>query len=435
MTPEDMAMIQALYSRDPRSVTIHVEKVKEEGPGQFMSQFYVGYGHKSIGDCGSTTIFVENVSMLVAKAIQDWPLYSGQEASTRYLDMSKQEVCNPLGTKEGEEIQKAWMSFYQKVLTELIEYFPSRFPKKEGEDEKNYKKAIKAKAFDVARGFLPAGVTTYISWHTNLRQAADHLKEMRHHPLEEVRNVAKDTLAGLRQKYPDSFSHKTYAEEEIYLAKAIPAVAYYDFGAESFVAVSFLNHQQIARYRNVLQSRPARPRRDENEPLQAASELPKQTRICGNIAFEFLIDFGSFRDFQRQRSVMQTMPLLTNQRGFHQWYLDQLPKNLKIEAIDFLGEQAERIAFLDARPETKQYYIAMGYLVACEVLAPLPAAVYIAELRTQQTVHPTLRLIAKALGEAIEEYVPGIALYCDYRDDEWSARRGSQDIVAKEKTA
>jgi len=61
--------------------------------------------------------------------------------------------------------------------------------------------------------------------------------------------------------------------------------------------------------------------------------------------------------------------------------------------------------------------------------------VYIAELRTQQTVHPTLRLIAKALGEAIEEYVPGIALYCDYRDDEWSARRGSQDIVAKEKTA
>src|SRR3972149_44828 len=67
MTPEDMAMIQALYSRDPRSVTIHVEKVKEEGPGQFMSQFYVGYGHKSIGDCGSTTIFVENVSMLVRK--------------------------------------------------------------------------------------------------------------------------------------------------------------------------------------------------------------------------------------------------------------------------------------------------------------------------------------------------------------------------------
>src|SRR3990172_7057288 len=121
------------------------------------------------------------------------------------------------------------LSFYEKVLDALILHLPSRFPMEEGEDEKKYIKAIKAKAFDVARGFLPAGVTTYISWHTNLRQAADHLKEMRHHPLEEVRNVAKDTLAGLRQKYPDSFSHKTYAKEEIYLAKEIPPVAYYDF--------------------------------------------------------------------------------------------------------------------------------------------------------------------------------------------------------------
>ncbi len=91
LTPEDMAMLQALYSRDPRSVIVHMEKVQKSGSGNFMGQFYVNYGHKSIGDCGSTTMFIEDVSMLVAKAIQDWALYSGQEASTRYLDMSKQK--------------------------------------------------------------------------------------------------------------------------------------------------------------------------------------------------------------------------------------------------------------------------------------------------------------------------------------------------------
>ena len=64
-----------------------------------MSQFYVGYGHKSIGDCGSITIFIEGCSMLAAKAIQDTKLYNGQEASTRYIDFSQQAMINPLGTE------------------------------------------------------------------------------------------------------------------------------------------------------------------------------------------------------------------------------------------------------------------------------------------------------------------------------------------------
>lgn len=85
--PEANAMMQALYSRSPQSVFAHIKKVEEVGSDKFMAAYYVGYGHKSIGDCGSTTIFAEQVSMLAAKAIQDHPLYSGQEASTRYLDM------------------------------------------------------------------------------------------------------------------------------------------------------------------------------------------------------------------------------------------------------------------------------------------------------------------------------------------------------------
>ena len=96
--PEDTAMMQALYSRSAASVVEHAEKVKQSGSGKFMEKYYVGYGHASIADCGSTTIFIEGVSMLVAKAIQDWPLYSGQETSSRYIDMSKQAIVDPVGT-------------------------------------------------------------------------------------------------------------------------------------------------------------------------------------------------------------------------------------------------------------------------------------------------------------------------------------------------
>jgi len=73
-----------------------LEVLAEKGADNFMSKFYVGYGHKSIGDCGSITLFIEGVSMLGAKAIQDTKLYNGQEASTRYIDFSKQPILNPL---------------------------------------------------------------------------------------------------------------------------------------------------------------------------------------------------------------------------------------------------------------------------------------------------------------------------------------------------
>ena len=72
--PEDLAMLQALYSRSPASVVSHLDKLKQSGSGKFMDQYYVGYGHASIGDCGATTLFIEQVSMLVAKAVQDNPL-------------------------------------------------------------------------------------------------------------------------------------------------------------------------------------------------------------------------------------------------------------------------------------------------------------------------------------------------------------------------
>jgi thymidylate synthase ThyX len=146
----------------------------------------VGYGHASIADCGSTTIFIEGLSILADKAIQDWPLYSGQETSTRYIDMSKQDIIDPLSTPETKEILENWMSFYTKNSEIVQNHLKEQFPKQENEDEKIYNKAIKARGFDILRGFLPAGITTQLSWHTNLRQAADKLAILQHNPLPEV---------------------------------------------------------------------------------------------------------------------------------------------------------------------------------------------------------------------------------------------------------
>lgn len=420
VAPEPNAMLQALYSRSPRSVVEHLEQVKKIGAEKFMASYYVGYGHKSIGDCGTTSLFIENVSMLVAKAVQDWALYSGQEASTRYLNMSEQEVLNPLGTKAGKQIQDEWMRFYTHILQALIPSLKLRFPLKDGENEKVYEKAINARAFDIARGFLPAGATTYVSWHTNLRQAHDHLKEMRNHPLAEVRMVAQEILKSLQGKYSSSFLHKEYPAEESYIAQSISEFAYFDDKSiKKFSYQSRLDIKGLAKHKKLLNNRPAK------------AELHQRFRQYGDIVFSFPLDFGSYRDLQRQRSAVQEMPLLGTSHGFHPWYLEQLTPELKKEALAVLKTQEKRIKALKASPEEKQYYTAMGYTVTVRMSCSLPSAVYIAELRSADTVHPTLRIEAQRMGDAIKAAVPNIAMHHDISPGTWNIKRGSQDIVKK----
>ncbi len=418
--PEVVAMLQALYSRSPTTVREHLKDVLERGSEKFMSRFYVGYGHKSIGDCGTTSIFVENVSMLAAKAIQDSPLYNGQEASTRYLDMAQQGIVDPVNTPASAKIQQTWMSLYSEALSALIDHFESRFPRTEEQKPTIWKKAVKARAFDVARSLLPAGCRTYVAWHTNLRQAADHLKLMRHNPCQEIRSVAEAIREELLKAYPSSFGHKTYEDQERYLSESVAAFSFYDAEPGPFRYTHTLNLEALARQCRLLETRPPK------------TELHHRFRQYGMIHFSFGLDFGSFRDLQRHRSCVQEMPLLTTKHGFYPWYLDQFPDSLREKVIDTCALQEARLDLIDCPPEEKQYYIAMGYNVPIRIACPLPSAVYIAELRSDKTVHPTLRAMAQRIGGVLRTLVPGLTMHHDESNSTWDIKRGNQDIVRRE---
>ncbi|OGF28275.1 hypothetical protein A2477_00435 [Candidatus Falkowbacteria bacterium RIFOXYC2_FULL_47_12] len=419
--PEDTAMMQALYSRSPQSVVEHVEKVKQTGSGKFMERFYVGYGHASIADCGSTTLFIEQISILADKVVQEWPLYSGQETSTRYVDMSKQPIIDPLATAESKEILEKWMRFYLTGMPLVQEHLKTVYPKKPDEKDMVYEKAIQARSFDILRGFLPAGITTQLSWHTNLRQAWDKIALMRHHPLAEAREVADKILTQLKERYPHSFSFEPTPEQEQYREHLMQKYAYYkpfavvpDFSYTTTITADALNE-----YRDIL----ARPPK---------TGLPHFLTELGLITFSFLMDFGSFRDLQRHRNSAYRMPLLTTEWGFHDWYLEQLPVDLREQAMQLITEQKQRIEQLETTPINKQYYIAMGFNVACRFSFSLPSAVYVTELRSGVAVHPTLRRIAHKMHQSLLEIDPDLKLLTDLNPDDWDVRRGLQDIIKKD---
>jgi thymidylate synthase ThyX len=426
--PEDLAMLQALYSRSPASVDDHLKKVGNAGSGNFMDKFYIGYGHKSIGDCGTTTIFIEGVTMLTAKAFQDWPLYSGQEASTRYMDFSEAVFSDPLektGSVKGREIQERWRGFYLGAGPVVKEHIRKRYPINKGEDKKTYDRAVNARSFDILRSFLPAGAATNLSWHTNLRQAGDHLASLKLHPDPNVVEVANRVWDELIEKYPNSFKNRSDQEE--YRSEVmrnhhflVADSGYPDYSSDkALVTCSFNQHSMEASDIDILKQR------------TRGIGAPRYLADLGNIQSTFALDFGSYRDLQRHRNGTIRMPLLTTGLGFNSWYLDQLPTELRKRAVALIATQSESIDSLECDPFVRQNYIAMGFNVPCKVTQNLPAFMYRIELRSSKSVHPSLRRIVHGEIKQFRSLFPDVPIYVDEDQDSWTIRRGSQTIEEK----
>lgn len=411
-------MLQSLYSRSPRSVTDHLDKLKGSGP--FMDRYYVGYGHRSIGDCGTTTLFIEGVSMLAAKAIQQNPLYSGQEASTRYMDFSAARCHIP--HPEVAALQQDWFALYSEALPLLVEQLGEDYPLPEQADEKAWCNALKARAFDIARGLIPAGALTNLSWHTNLRQAWDHLQQLLASPLVEVQELAQQLLVTLQQRYPHSFGFEQSADDLDYRRRAAAAADYPSWLDKVKHGGVMLTHNVIClddipkHLRPLLKKRPRKV------------ELHREFERCGSFEFSFPLDFGSYRDLQRHRNMVLDLPLLAPVR-FHDWYPRRLPEDIAERAQQLLEVTAKRCADVDAY--STQYATPMGALVSCELRCSLPQAVYLAELRSGPTVHQTLRWVAQWIGEVLRHEIPGIKLYVNEDEETLDPRRGTQTITPK----
>jgi len=430
--PETTAMLQAFYSRNHKPIKVRLEEMGDssESVKKNLEKWYVGYGHKSIGQCGSFTIFIEDVSILAAKVIQDSQLYNGQETSTRYIDFSNQEMHLAVNDVQAADVQDKFLEFYTKHQETVLAHVASVY-NLDLSDKIEYKTA-KARTFDILRGFLPAGCKTQLSWHTTFTHAADRLVQLMFHPLFEVRQIAKKIIDECKQQYPFAFAgidkdidrfgeyYKTYAKELNYFDPD-------DEWKNKFKLIAQTGNIDCnSSLADFLYDSPEKELRNRPKGVN----LPKYINSYGRIDIDYILDYGSFRDIQRHRSCDQLLPILTTEFGFNSWYIESLPYSLQKEAKKLIFEQCLEIEELkqEYSDVELQYIIPMGFNVACNLYASLSSLTYIAEIRTSKTVPPTLRKVAKQFADIVREYVP---LYDDQSEDEIDLRRGTQDIVEK----
>lgn len=382
-TAEDMAMLQALYSRDPRPIDASVKMLKTSKSGDFMNKFYVGYGHDSIAELGDVVVAIENVPMPVAKLIQHYQLYRGQECSTRYIDFSNQPFVAQ--TPAGKVFQEKLRAFYLKALEPTTNELVSKFQLDASVPTEL--KAAKAAAFDVLRGFLPTGATTNLAWTTDLRNLNNRVKALREYVTEYPElGVVLDKIKELAlEAFPNSINDKYQATNPL------------EWPFEGSVDSTFHDVSY--------------------HPLRFVNGEPR-----GTVEWMGLIDFASWRDLARHRSVYQTFPAISTKYGFEWWYIDVLP-------IDLRGEANELI--FEAETINDVYAIPMGFQVPFVISGPLDKFKYLIKLRSGPTVHPTLRN---------RIYELAITLSAKYglqtvkmNRPQWvvGGRRGKQDITLK----
>lgn len=432
---EALGMILSMASREPGGFAKNILKLLGViDLKKWFKKYFVGYGHKSIADCGWTALAYDKATMLAAISFEHNPLFNGQETSTRYVDVTGLDYLVPQEDEVLHSMMRECFAMYTECLEPLIDHMRLKYPYEQGWDPKVYETTVRTKALDVLGSLLPAGARTNFSVVMNLRQMRDHLSTLRYHPLDEIRDLAETSILLLEQKHPGAFAgmnddltlpeNEKKLEIKKYRELCMDTVHYEevgDIGPRPILSErTFFSHWDGSPdMQRILQLRPK------------GVELPPSFNKKVQFAGLYTIDFRSFRDLHRQRSMNQSMPLLTTKLGFEEWYLQQMPELMAAKVRGWLEDYRSRLEALDLSSEDKQYLTPMGYKVSVEFSVGLAHLVYVVELRTPQTVHPTVRRIAQFWAKDLMQMFPNMKLYANMDADMFDIKRGSQTIVEK----
>ncbi|AXH71010.1 thymidilate synthase-like protein [Vibrio phage BONAISHI] len=393
------AMMGALKSRSAAGIMEDLKKIRDKGADHIIGQFFKKYGHASIGqNSGIVQIYIEGCSMQAAKAIQDFVFYNGQECSTRYIDFTEFTGVYPQTmTDEIKEAFDAAYGYAKNFYTDALEWkkeelkkeipnYPSVFGNASDAKRDNI---INAKAFDVCRSLLPTGARTMVAWHSLIETLTYRLPELMAHELEEVVYIAAALHKELRNKYPDAISQVNpevllYNQDNRQERESAEIQPIEDCILDtSLLTPNALGKLALAR-------------------KMSKQRLSNHLKLEGVVRWSMNIDYGSWRDLQRHREIYTSEPILTATNGFHEWYYDELKDMPGFDArMKTMRHHINTVNKLVGRnTRTAAYVIPMGFKVSATIVCTLPQLVYIGELRSGHTVHPTAR---KAVLDMIDQ--------------------------------
>ena len=222
LTEEQIAVAFAMTSRRPEPFDEIAAQVSQEKAADFHERWVLGYGHASVAEHAVVHLAVENISRLACDGLEDNRLASYTEKSSRYQVIPPDHFFFP-GELEGEpELGRLYeegcrrlFRAYQGFIDGCIIHLRSHLPQGEKERENAYNMRLRRIATDSCRAVLPAATLTNVGVTANARVLEHAVSKLMSSGLDEERELGREVREQGHQIAPTLIK---YADRNPYLA-------------------------------------------------------------------------------------------------------------------------------------------------------------------------------------------------------------------------
>jgi len=451
----------------------------------FFQRILVGYGDDSVGELGIAHVAVENVSNIATKRLEDARLTSPLEKSTRYVVYDKTmflrepKIMASEFADEYVKVNELLLGTYSEQIEPMKEHVRSLWPIEEFDlfgkkineitDERElkrsrtaYEAAVRAKALDVLRYYMPASTLTNVGITANGRGFEYLIRKLMSDELEEVRSIGQQMYEELSKVIPSlvkrakpseyyvktragmrNLASLTFADTELKKAKTVTLIDYDKEAEEKIVSAALYGFTELSmeQIKEKVKSMTSEERlsvvKEYMNKRTNRREKPMRAAEVAYYTFDILSDYGAYRDLQRHRMLTQISQPLTVVHGY------DVPPELKEvgfeekfhECMKAASELYEKLHI--KYPHEAQYIVPFAYKIRYLFVFNLREAFHLIELRSMPQGHPSYRHIVQEMYRQIKEIHPVFAQYMRYvyLDERDSLGRLKGELKTQEKLA
>jgi len=454
--------------------------VRTEKARDFFGRILAGYGDDSIGELGGVHIAVEDISNIASKVIEDARIgISPLEKSTRYVRFDIKEGGKYKYYRDPEVMASRHAPAYERandrlfdtyvdLREKMMEWVRAKWPQEPEESDRAYNAMTKAKALDSIRGLLPASTLTNVGLYGNGRAFEYLLTKMYASDLAEIRELAAAMQVELETIIPSLVSRanderygqatQRFIRENRGITKRLAEeLAENDAERAGSQEVTLLSYDPEAEPRVISAMAYGHSQHSLEQLHEAARRLSPERRLelmkefaatRGNrrqrpgrgfentqYEFDFVVNYGAYRDLQRHRMLSQDRQWLTANHGY-----DVPPAIIEAgyeepfrQAMDQAAEAYRAIS--QDLPEQAQYVVPFGYRMRYRMTLSLRELYHLVELRSTPQGHPDYRRVAQEMYRKVKEVHPTLVEAMKFVDlsmnDEMERRASERKIDQK----
>ena len=340
LTEEQIAVAFAMTSRRPEPFDEIAEQVSQERAADFHERWVLGYGHSSVAEHAVLHLAVENISRLACDTLEDNRLASYTEKSSRYQLMPPDYFHLPAELEDYPDLSRPFVNTctllfqdYHRLVEACVDYLRGKNPQRERERDEAYRLRLRRDATDSCRALLPAATLTNVGVTANARVLEHAISKLMSAGLAEERTLGEELRGQARDITPTLVK---YADHNPYLAgsrqretkaihseesdgdgsmvgvdggSALPGtrLVWWDPQAEEKLAAALVYGRSSASYEEVWRWTLGLNPEQRQEIIAGAvagmgpHDAPVREFEVVDYTFEFVLDYGAYREFKRHR--------------------------------------------------------------------------------------------------------------------------------------